>query len=445
MNFSDKSEQLSEQLSKHRFHSIEHRSGKVCILFALFLSLAILSPACQAQTAPNSDLEIKDLIVRLGDADHLIRTQSEASLLEIGQQAIGPLQAVLNFEDPEIVPDNEIRLRAARLVILIQRESRKRNLAEFLDGKRDDIGLQGWSEFRKLMGSQATARRLFVKLHRSNDSLLNAPKLGKMETENELHKAISRVRLSSSGNAESLTGNLGAVLFVASLKTKWAAGKSAEAPLVSLSDTRRIQKVLVKPHMVTTLNSHFAKTEFKSLISNWLDSLPFQSEDSAKYASAAIAVIDAYQLENKSEFPLQFAVDEKLSANIRATAIEVLSRIADAKMSAQLLRLHSDQTVVGNYLLGRSNKLETKDSNPIETNALMEVQIRDLALATSIILNGSSLEEFGFYPQAFQDNKLVINQAGFFSQQERTKAFSKWEKQNPDKNSKAKETQQQSN
>ena len=453
LNIPDK----SNQHFKIRFHRNEFRTGNICVPFALFC-FAILPPACQAQPAQlgtaqlgqtdktiqqsaESALEIADLIARLGDEDHLIRSESEASLLKIGQPAIAPLQAVLNFEDPAIAADNEIRLRATRLVILIQREVRKRNLAQFLDGQRDDVDLDGWSQFRQIVGNQATARRLFIKLHRSRANLLQAPKLGELETENELHKTIiSQIRLSIAGNAESVTGSLGAVLFAASLKTKWDPDKPARAPLVSISDTKRIQNVLVQPHMVSTLKSHFAKSEFKKLISTWLDSLPFQSDNSnsTKNVAAAIEVIDAYQLHNKSELTLSFAINRELPTNVRSAAIEVLSRIADAKISSKLLPLVGDETVVGNYLLSRSitkldKTVEIASTQP--QTQLMEVQIRDLALATSIILNGSSLEDFGFYPQAFQHNELVINQAGFFSPDERTKAFSKWEKHKSENNS----------
>lgn len=441
---------------KIRFHRNEHRTGKICIPLALFC-FAILAPACHAQPAASGNpqlersgkttqqpaepgLEIKDLIAQLGDADHLIRTEAEASLLKIGQPAIAPLQAVLNFEDPTIIADNEIRLRATRLVTLIQREVRKRNLAEFLDGQRDEIDLDGWPEFQQVVGNQATARRLFIKLHRSRASLLEAPKLGKLETENELHKTIiGQIRLSDTGNAESVTGNLGAVLFAASLKTKWTPNEPASAPLVSILDTKQIQNVLVQPQMVTTLKSHFAKVEFEKLISSWLDSLPFQSDKSAKHVATAIAVIDAYQLLNKSELPLRFAFDQELPSRVRSLAIEILSRTDNTKISSQLLPLLRDETVVGSYLLSRLvSKLEknsvTASAQP-QTQLLMDVQIRDLALATSIILNGSSLADFGFHPQAWQENKLVINQAGFFSQQKRAEAFLKWKKHKPQNNS----------
>lgn len=370
--------------------------------------------------------EIKDLIAGLGADDHQARSQSEAALLKIGEPAIAPLQAVLNFEDPEIVPDNEIRLRATRLLILIQSEVRERNLTEFLDGKRDDIDFDGWNEFQELVGNQSTARRLFVKLHRSRASLFEAPKLGKSKTENLLHKTISgRIRLSSSGNAESLIGNLGTVLFAASLKTKWAPDQLASAPAVPISDTKKIHKVLVKPHMVSTLKTHYAKAEFKDLISAWLQTFPFQSDESGKYAAIAIEVIEVYQLGEKSELLLRFANQKELPTHVRSLAIRALSQTADAKLTPKLLPLLGEQTVVGNYLLGR---YVTKGDTNTDANLLIDVQIRDLALATLIILNESSLEDFGFFPQAFQENKLVINQAGFATREQRNEAFAKWKK-----------------
>ena len=386
----------------------------------------------QQDGGEDSKSEIKELITQLGAADHLARNESQERLLEIGEPAIAQLQAVLNFEDSTIVLDNEVRLRATRLLVLIRREAHKRKLAEFLDGTSKDIDLDGWADFRKIAGDQAPARKLFIKLHQSRSQLLKAPTLGKLNTENELHKTIgSRLRWSSNGSAESIIGDLGAVLFAASRKTKWDSDSPASAPRVLVTDNKRIQTILVQPQMIATLQSHSAESEFKSLISLWLDSLQ-REPDADKHIATTISVIDAYQLSGKNDLTLRFALDRKLPARLRSSAIEILSHVGSADISPKLVPLLDDSTVVGNHILKHDISNEKPNQNadpkPNRDNAseLVEVQIRDLALATSIILQDDSPAEFGFHASALNQKKLVMNQAGFLSEKERAAAFSKW-------------------
>lgn len=441
MDFLDQSNRLSANRVRSKEFRLRQFSGFIALLLCSAILVLVGQPSVllahsgqadkEASQADDPKPNIKRLIMRLGDADHLVRSESEEQLLEIGEPAISPLQAVLNFEDPEVVPDNEVRLRGKRLLILIQRSVRERKLAEFLDGTRDDIDLEGWPEFQEITGSQPQARRLFIKLHQARSSLIESPAKGKLEAENQLHKTIvSWVRLSSNGNAESVINNLGAVLFAATRKTKWEADKPAAVPKILISDTKRIQRVLVSPQMITTLQSHVAGAEIKALISNWLDSLQLTA-DPTKHIATTISVIESYQLTDKSELPLQFALDSKLSAHVRSSALAVLSATGSAELTPKLKPLLSDSSVVGNYLLTRQlNKdkpLETEDSQQSSTNPLLEVQVRDLALATSILWQGNSPEEFGFHAQAVDENKLVINQAGFFTEKERSDAFSKWQ------------------
>ena len=321
------------------------------------------------------------------------------------------------------------------MLYLIRREARKRQLAEFLDGTSDEIGLDGWTDFRKIVGNQNSSRKLFSQLHLSHSSLFKAPAKGKLETQNQLHRTIIPLRLSNSGNAESVINRLGAVLFAASRKTKWHPDRPDSAPQVLILDTKKIQSVLVQSQMITTLKSHVAEAEFKSLISHWLDSL--KTEPDTKHTATMVSVIGAYQLSEKSDLTLQVALDKKISTRLRSSAIGILSQIGSAEILPKLSPLLDDSTVVGNYIptsdLDKEKATQTKDSEEISNQdaaavSLLEVQIRDLALATSIILQDNSLDEFGFRPQALVKDKLVTNQAGFFTEKERAAAFSKWNK-----------------
>jgi len=173
--------------------------------------------------------------------------------------------------------------------------------------------------------------------------------------------------------------------------------------------------------MVAAINNHSAKKILRRLIANWLNSI---EDNSPVMAVVKMKVIDSYSLRENAELTLKLALDKTLPTSTRSLAVEILSRIANQKIVNDLKPLLSDKALVGKYLPIPS---DNKDSTTKKTKQLLEVQMRDLALATTIVLRQKKLEDFGFLPTAYDGKKLIANQAGFFSDKDRTAALLKWE------------------
>ena len=77
-----------------------------------------------------------------------------------------------------------------------------------------------------------------------------------------------------------------------------------------------------------------------------------------------------------------------------------------------------------------------QDAPPATNNLsqLTEVQIRDMALLTAIMINELKAEDFGFNPNCIRQSRIVKNNAGFLNEELRSNAFKTWTLRNKDTN-----------
>ena len=111
--------------------------------------------------------------------------------------------------------------------------------------------------------------------------------------------------------------------------------------------------------------------------------------------------------------------------------MQVIGQLGNRNLVPQLEMYFKDSTSVGKSLARTVNLSPTADGAATRKTdrQLIEVRICDLALATAVILRQGKLTDFGFLPSASDGNQLVPDQAGFFSDQQRTTAFEKWNQQ----------------
>jgi len=102
----------------------------------------------ESETDDKLNERIKSLISQLGDADFIVRNEAEDALAKIGAPATTHLREILTHKD-DSATDSEIRLRAVRLLIIIEREVIQQNMRDFLKGKSDKIHYPGWPDFSK--------------------------------------------------------------------------------------------------------------------------------------------------------------------------------------------------------------------------------------------------------------------------------------------------------
>ncbi len=407
-----------------------------CILHAVFFSsqaigsLRELPPA--VQDSRDTDHEtIRKLIKQLGDDHYLARDEAESKLLKIGGPAIDQLRQATSLRGNE-APDGEVQLRATRLLILIERKERERQILAFLEGNEDGIDLAGWDDFSKINDSDRFTRQLFVDMHQAQPELLAAIRKGKSAVEAEFQRASKQSMRSGGTSATDSLGTLVAALFVSSLEFEAESGTAVEKIAVSDVDLRRIQVVLTQPQMVTFVNSSGQRKQIVNLISQWLNSLP---DEEASKVNIQLLTIKAYELKDQIDSVISFASNPEVPLLTRASAIEVISNLATADDLSKLEPLLNDESVAGSYLPPLNVDTDKpasadvvvpeshEDKNP---PAIMHVQIRDLALIAALKILRLDVRQFGFNPKCINGTKIIRNKSGFFSDQTRALAFEKW-------------------
>lgn len=384
------------------------------------------------QVGQVDDPPIQLLIAQLGDSSCLIRNEAETKLRKIGGPAI-PLLRNATIYQGQLQPDSEIRLRARRLLILIERAERKRKIRAFLDGNDSDLDFGGWTEFSKMAGSNRVSRRLFIDMYKAQPVLMEAVIKDRKSLEEEFQSVSKRSLLSKSySNATQEVGTLVAMLYVSTLEFSSAQDRIPERITVGDVDVRRIQSVLTQTQMITFVNNSGIRSQFRQLISNWLGTL---SKDENGLVVVQLSVIDAYRLNDHLAMVTRFAMNRRLPPPTRITAIDIFGNLATSNDIKKIGSLLDDQTVVGHYLPGAGIKRADpiRDGQPSfeeKRPRLMQVQIRDLVLATSIKLAKREPGEYGFDPKCFSEKKLIQNHAGFYSEEERKIAFDKWAEDN---------------
>lgn len=374
------------------------------------------------------DVSIEKLIAQLGDSHYMVRDEAESKLLKIGGPAIARLRRATTHRDDR-QPDSEIRLRATRLLILIERKEHNRQIREFLEGNGSDLNFSGWPEFSTIAGSDRVARKLFVDMHQAQPDLMATLKKDKNSVE-EAYQNVSKRSLRSNTytNATQTIGTLTAMLFVSTLEFSSEENQSQSRISVGDADVRRIQIVLTQPPMITFVNRSGNQAQIGRLVSNWLGTLP--NDENASIV-VQLSVIGAYQLTDQLNSVTSFAKNRRLPPPTRITAIDIFGNLADKDDAAKLQSLLDDRTVVGNYLprIGIATAKRSDGGTPSFSKnrpRLMQVQIRDLALATSIKLTQLDPGDFGFDRKCFSGDNLIRNYAGFFSQEDRKSSFDKW-------------------
>ena len=377
--------------------------------------------------------QVRQLVVRLGDEDYTVRSEAESELRKIGGAAIEPLRRAIYHEDGN-QPDSEIQLRATRLLILIERKERERKIRGFLEGTSNELDLPGWPEFSSIAGRDKLARKLFVDMHQAQPELLAAVNSDRRQVE-EIYQRVARqyLRASARSNASHSLSTAVAMLFVSAIE--FDSGPTSRSSRIAVSDIdlNRLTTFLNQPQMVMVVNSSGNRTQLHRLILNWLASLP---KNQTSHINQQISVTGTYELKNNIGQMIEFASNTELPTQTRFASIEVVGQIGSPDDADQLAAIFDDKTVLGSYLV-RSDNLSSdfgarNSSDPAENGRdrhhleLMQVQMRDLALATAVRLSNYDLKDFGFDHHCFDGNKLLRNRAGFVAESDRDAAFATW-------------------
>ncbi len=405
------------QSSQWRWSAGITRSAATCVIsWVVVLALINRGQACQQDQAdPNLEVsaaQIQAFVSQLGSDDFKLRELAAAELLKIGGAAIEPVRAA------QASGNSEIRFRAYRLLPQLKRAAAS---ARFRDFIQDGIAQPSeffamWKEFSAIVGTDQLSRELYGSVHNASpqlfDNFLHDPNIARMEYF-ELLNSLNRSRFRSLSAA--------AVLFLdtvdfdsqPALAASSDANKPPERIWTNTETLIRTGEYLRGPGAVSFIETSGYENQFRLLIENWIECLP--SNDN-HLLETKLSMIESYRLIDQLPAMIEMAANEDQSVQNRARAIAIVARLGGTGEISSLRPLLENDSSVGHFVGNRDQA------------QLLEVQLRDVALAASVYLSGQNLEDFGFVVDLHRKgNFLSLSRAGFASQEERERSFQKWQ------------------
>lgn len=344
------------------------------------------------------------LIADLGSPIFSVREAASEELAQLGRPALVALQAAVNH------PDREVRYRSQRLLGLIRQQDQQRRLQAFLQGRDgpSDDPLPGWTRFRQRYGDDTQARGLFVEIFRADAELMQALEEGPRRAADLLIQRTVQVQQAAQLGApqQPTLGQVVAGLFI-------AAEEDVSLPPQTLS-------TLFSQCFAPTVSEVISSSARREIPRKMLATIIRRSDDYAAYQAMNVAaqfnmpegIIPAAKIlgghgPNRSPHMAQYA-------------LMTVARLGDA---SHLPLVESDRLL--------------KDATPVaqfqENGVTYVVQLRDVALAASLVLRKANLRDFfDIGPNQPLNDPLVIflnaRLIGFPSEAQRAALWEKWEK-----------------
>jgi hypothetical protein len=362
-------------MAEELFMLLSHilRTGRPAILViatqlaaVLWMSLAAAAASAEEKPAPTTPTApamkaVKALIAQLGSAEFAERKAASDKLQIMGLAVIVPL------EEATTHPDREVRFRAERLLGSIKELDLQRRLEAFLSGKEDagEYALPAWGKFKNLFGDDHTSRELFVEMQRADAELLAALEKNSRTAMEELAIRVQQQEQALRQQSGKLSlGQVATMLFVAG---------DDEAPL----PTQTAASVLGFCHQ-QSLRDAVTNDKFEKIPRKLLAGVIRRSDDWAAYNAMMIA----YQ-HNMEEGLIPAVKILNMQANrqphMTQYALMTIAKLGDKSHLPLVESLLSDKAV-----------LQSIQQNKIR----YEVQVRDAALATSVLLTKQKLSDY---------------------------------------------------
>lgn len=398
------------------------RLTAIFLIFGLpAVAMANRFVACQAFPSPQDPATSPDsipaLVSQLGSDDYLLRESAESELLKIGGPAIGFVR------EAQASGNSEIRFRAYRLLPLLKRAEMANRLQEFIDkGVADPPEIfADWTAFSQIAGNDKTARELFAAISKASpelfENLRSDPNIARFEYI-QLINSLNRSRFRSLSAAT--------VLFLDTVDfdgqpDRTQAGDSKQLPDRIWTNSEALIRTgenLKNQNAISFIETSGYANQFRKLIENWIDSLP---SDDNHLLETKLGIIEAYRLTDRLPALIKTAANEFESIQSRAKAIAIVAKLGGPAEINSLLPFLDNESMVGHFAGMRDEQL-------------LEVQLRDVALAACVYLSGQKMKQFGFDPNPHrQDSFLSLSRAGFVSKTDREEAFQKWKQYYQDK------------
>jgi hypothetical protein len=375
-----------------------HRAGATALLLARLAMSACAS--AEEPTRPAADGErIAALVGQLGNEEFTLREAASDELTRLGLPAFSALEAAAQH------PDREVRFRSIRILAQIRDRDLARRLEAFLAGKDDrgEYPLPGWSRFAKAYGDNSQSRQLFVEMQRADPEVLRSLE----ETPRAAADLVSQrtaqhqQQLQLGNNRQLPLGEVAVLVFVAGEED------------VSLPD-----------NTLSMVLSYCFQPAMRDAVNH-----PSRRDVPRKMLGAAIRKCSDSAAPQAMQVAMEFGMEEGLVPAVKILkaqggripymnqyALMAVAKLGDASHLPLVEPLMDDSTVV---------------TRRQENKRIVELQVRDAALATAILLTKQDLKTYftGRQELASVDPRNVYfnpQLIGFEKDEDRAAVFKKW-------------------
>ena len=334
------------------------------------------------------------LVGELGHSSYRVREQATEQLKSLGAAAIPALRDVRDD------PDLEIRYRARRLLEVLVILEQERALSQFEANVETAPGdaLPGWKRYTDIVGSSATARKLFVKMHHAEPKLFRLLSSGGPAFSSEFKQRCKLLHAGRSRRAlkKEWLGRMCAMLFIGSdhRLEESASEQTTIASRMHISHFRRYSR------------DRNAGSLLRKLLGTW------------------IAKSNSECSPQKIQLAVKFDCPEGL-----VPALELCRRDTETKQLRYAVltvaRFGTEEDVpVLEKLFENANLFRVSRSKRDGTYAC---QVRDVALVAALHLTGQDPKEYGFRRLTRNPQYVFVpDSTGFYHARERQAALQKW-------------------
>jgi hypothetical protein len=367
-----------------------------------------VSPDPKSLVVPAEELsKARELVQQLGSEQFHEREQAERNLAKMGRAARTALLDGVNND-----PSPEIRSRCHSLLPRATSLEMKARLDTFLadtEGKHDH-DLPGWHEFRKVVRHEwslfgyplwadtsldKAARKVFADLLATTANRQVVMAAGGSDAELGSFVAARRQELYNQKYGREIIGgrlvsrpatrreptvdDLAALLFA-----------EAHAPAKTMPRTVSISVLLNSSGFAAACkNADEPGKVYRSIAAAWLDS----RQDPIEMYNALNVAANLELPEQSCRLAVRLLDAKGAQVFYRGNAAATLARIGNKSHIPMLEKLVNDATVL-------TTVRKSVPGKPVAEWPTFEIQLRDVALAVSIILSGQSPEDFGFTDQS---------------------------------------------
>jgi len=306
---------------------------------------------------------------QLGDNAFQVRETASRHLREAGLSARPALRIGLKHQDAEV------RIRCRRILAAIERRLENQIVKAFLADKdaENDHGMAGWKAVRKALGHGPAIRKLFVDMYRADRELFQAvaQEGGKL---NEIFSSrMAEIKQLLTHRVPPFRGVRRRIPLATAAALLFVAGDPS-VKLTNVTTSYLIYQSEVNSH----LNGGEHKAELLKLVGRFVGREV--EDDALAYQNFTLAL--RFGLRESVPPALKFLAKKDALPQYKAYALLVVGKFGKTKHLEAIKALLNDKTQVypGRGANGR----------------FPTTQLRDVAMAITIHINGGQLNQFGF-------------------------------------------------